>query len=103
MLGLQLSLSNTDKYFQRGSNRTEEQASVAFQILQAYSCMGFGCCFSFFAVFLKAVVHFGNYIVTGKLSVLGKYCYCLSRKDLSSFYSFICLFHSYGKNQICWE
>lgn len=40
---------------------------MAYQILQAYSCMGFGYCFSFFAVFLNAKVHLGNYTVTGKL------------------------------------
>lgn len=99
---MQLSLSDVAQYLQRGSNRAEEQASVPFQICRHISTWDLNVgLFFFFAVFLKAVVHFGNYILTGKLSLLGKYCCCL--RDLSGFYSFICLFHSNGKNQIFWD
>lgn len=73
---------------------------MADQTSQAYSCMGFGWCFSFFAVFLKATVHLGSYTVTGKLLVFGKYCYFLSGKDFNGLCLIICIFYSYGKNEI---
>lgn len=67
MLDLLFRLSAIARYFQRGSNRTEERASVPFQVCRHISSWDLNVVFPFFAVFLKAVVYFGNYIVTGKL------------------------------------
>lgn len=57
--------------------------------------------FFFFAVFLKGTVLLGNYTVTSKRSVFGKYCCFLSGKDFNGLCSIIRILHSYGKNQIC--